>query len=144
MKYRIVEIDKSEEDKNNFCTDATPLTYRVSISLENNEIILQREFFYVGYNSGEQIDDFYINDITHVIRMTYLTRNFDKKHLEEKEKMLIKKFYYELINTEKELKKELKESVKYFNKKIKRYQKYQECDLFTKIKRKEKLNIIDK
>jgi len=142
MKYRIIEIDRSDSDKS-LKSFATPLTYRISITLENNEVVLMREYFYVGYNDGEKIDDFYYDD-NHISRITFLTRNFDDDYLKEKEKEVIKIFYYKLIESEKSVKQEKINTNIHFDNKIKRYQKFQKCGLFTKLKRKEKLKKINK
>jgi len=147
MKFRIQEIDLREKDKS-WNSKSTPLTYRISIKLNDTEIVLAREYFYVGYNDGEDIDDFYFDnefgnyEFGNFTRATFLTRNFDSEYLKIKENELIKKFYKRLIKNEKYLKNELISKTEAIKHDIKLYQNYQNCDLFLKLKRKEKLNSI--
>jgi len=146
---KIVEIDKSIEDKS-FDSRSTPLTYRIAIKLDYSEkdLTLTREYFYVGYNDGESVDKFYFDNqvpwarVIGITRATFLTRNFDKDYLKEKEKELIENFYEQLIKSEENYKKELKEKTKELKITIKNYKKYQNDDAFLKIKRKQKLKNI--
>ena len=152
---KIVEIDKSETDKN-FNTISTPLSYRVSIKISygsndvNDRLQLKREYFYVGYNDGEVEDGFYFDNkttwsnIIGVTRATFYTRKLDdKNYLIQKEKELIKLFYEELIKSEEGYKQELKEQTEDLNRAISLYQEYQMDEAFIKILRKNKLNEIN-
>lgn len=158
MKFRIEEIDKSQSDVY-FNSKTTPLTYRVAITIEvgirvgnptnEDEIVLTREYFYVGYNDGESVDNFYFDTdvrwtkIIGVKRGTFLTRNFNHEYLKQKEEELIQLFYDRLIKSEKDYIKKRKEVTQEIDEKIQNYQKYQKCDLFLKIQRKEKLKKIE-
>ena len=147
MKYIIIEEDLREKDKH-WDSQATPLTYRVSIELDENLIILKREYFYVGYNDGELINGFYFDNEVGwsnsptINRATFLTRNFDLNFLKQKEDELIKKFYKRLIKSEINLKNKLKSTVEKLNEEIKEYQEYQKNELFVKLIRKNKLKKI--
>lgn len=147
MKLTIIEEDKREKDRY-FNSISTPLTYRIDISLDYNDvdnIILKREYFYVGYNSGEQPDHFYYDNEGNygeklpIRRATFITRNFNSIYLKNKEKELIENFYQKLIESEQELQNQLEEKIKKYNKNIKLYKKYQSSELFIKIQRKQKL-----
>lgn len=142
MEHQIIE--RYKEDANEIFSHNPPLTYRVSISLENNKIVLLREYFYVGYNDGEKFDDFYMDSSYMFTRMSYLTRDFNKDYLKKVEKELIDKFYFELLNQEVKLNEELKNETEKFNRNIAWYKKYENCDLFIKTKRRSKLKEINK
>jgi len=141
---RIEEIDKRLDDDANYWSKQAPLTYRVSIKIENDEIILKREYFYVGFTDGEDFDDFYFDSDWHdyFTRGTFITRNLNEQYLIDKEKELIQKFYENLEICIKNCKKELKESIRDINKKISNYEECKKDQLFVKVVRKKKLNNI--
>jgi len=139
MGFKILNIDKSESDKFFFESDSTPLTYRISLSLENNEIVLRREYFYVVYKDGEQLDNNYFIDNVYVTYASFITRNFDEDYLIKKERKLIKVFYNKLKESEVRLNKEKVDTNRYLDNKIKRYKKFQNCGIFDSIIRKSKL-----
>jgi len=152
MNFRIVEIDKRGVGIDLLDSNSAPLTYRLSLDLYKfEEITLTREYFYFGYNDGENIDGFYFdNELPWssgkqgISRATFLTRNFDQEYLKEKEKELIQKFYDKLIKSEINLKNELNNKIKTLNKEIQKYQNYQKNDIFIKFIRKNKLNMLQK
>jgi hypothetical protein len=126
----------------------TPLIYRISIKLGEDTIILKREYFYVGYLTGEQADEFYFNDSNiwdhnYLNYATFTTKNFDTEYLKEKETELINKFFEKLNYTTKKLKQDKEEKMLYFDEKIKLYKEYSNCELFLKLNRNEKLNKIN-
>jgi len=102
MKLSVVEHDYRKKDKH-FESTASPLTYRVSLQISGyDDIVLTREYFYVGYNSGEKYDKFYFDDYRDngkLTRGSFITTNFDSDYLVKKESELIKKFYKKLINS---------------------------------------------
>lgn len=149
MNLKIENIDNSQNDIF-FKSTTTPLTYGVSIKIENDEIILTREYFYVGYSYCETIDDFYFNtdlpwrnDIG-ITKGTFLTKNFNPDYIKQKEEELINLFYQKLIKSENDYIKERKKLINDIDNKILKYQKYQKCKLFINIQRKEKLYKISK
>lgn len=144
---KIIEEDRSKIDKRKW--HGSPLTYRVSIEISYNRLILKREYFYVGFNDGEVEDGFYFNNkvpwssAIGVTRATFYTRKLDdKEYLIEKEKELIKLFYEELVKSEERYKEELKEKTEELNTAISIYQEYQTDEAFVKIIRKKKLKEI--
>lgn len=144
MKFRIEEIDDTQKDKH-FSSDVTPLTYRISLRINNDEIVLRREYFYVGYRVGEKVEDFYFNNTSwnnNIIYASFLTRNFDSNHLQQKEKEFIEKFHHQLIESEKNIEEDFKKTEKIYQQDIKNYQNYQKCNIFNNIKRKVKLSKI--
>jgi hypothetical protein len=148
MKYQIVEID--DREKYSTPPSSSPLTYRIALKLEDLFITVKREYFYYGYNTGENIDGFYFDnevawtDSNTITRATFLTRNFDPKYLKQKEKELIELFYSKLVKSEEHIEKKFIEDTIKYKKNLKKYQNYQTCDLFLKYKRKIKLDQINK
>lgn len=147
MKLKIIEKKPSKEDSN-LKSKATPLTYRIFLELHYPQLILTRQYFYTGYYSGEFIDGFYFDNgwnpnTNKLTRGSFLTRNFDPEYLKINEKILIEKFYKKLIETEKFLINKLKKETDTIKGDIQYYKEYQKCDIFLKIKRKNKLKEIN-
>lgn len=148
MKFKIDEIDKRNDVY--YSTLSTPLTYRIAIKLCENEIILTREYFYVGYNDGESIDNFYFdnevgwNNGTEITRCTFITRNFNEEYLKEKEEELIEIFFHKISKSINSFENKKLDAIKKYDKLKKKYEQYQNCDLFLKFQRKQKLKQIKK
>ncbi len=145
MKLVIKEI----KDNGNFHNE--PLSYRVSLRLEKDTILLTREYFRIGFHFGESWDDFYFNcdnnwdySKTNLSYATFMTRKLnDKTYLQNKELELINKFYDKLIKTKQLTVKELISEQKKLNNKINSYEKV--INFLDKYKRKDKiLKIINK
>lgn len=141
MKFRIEEIDR----RNTEYIYSAPLTYRIAIKLYDNEIVLTREYFYYGYNDGETIDNFYFdnevgwNNGTEITRCTFITRNFDEKYLKEKEELLIETFYEKISKSINSFQNKKLDAIKKYDRLKEKYKQYQNCDLFLKYQRKQKL-----
>lgn len=152
MKLIIEENNFDKEDLKNssyFDKPSTPLTYRVSIRLNEDHILLKREYFFVGYLSGESPDEFYFNDednwySSYITYTSFITRNFDTKYLKDKENELINKFFDKLNITKEKIKEDKKEKIEYFNNRIKFYNECLDNDVFIKLKRKLKIKEIEK
>ena len=142
MNFRIEEIDKRNTEN---IYSSTPLTYRIAIKLYDNEIVLTREYFYYGYNDGEIIDNFYFNNEvgwnngTEITRCTFITRNFDEKYLKEKEELLIETFYEKISKSINSFQNKKLDAIKKYDRLKEKYKQYQNCDLFLKYQRKQKL-----
>lgn len=128
-----------------------PLSYRVSLRLENNNIVLTREYFRVGFHDGEKWDGFYFDcdnnygyGETNLNYATFMTRKLDDKlYLQQKELELIDKFYDKLIITKNKTIKKLKSEQKRYEDKINNYDIT--INFLDKYKRKDKiLKIVSK
>lgn len=148
MQFSIIEEDKRKDLDSDYWSKRQPLTYRISLTINEKQIILKREYFYAGYNDGEEEDGFYFdNEVpwrSHksslgISRATFFTRNFDPDYLKQKETELINIFYDKLLKSEKNLKKDLEKEIKEHNKQIEFYKKCQNSGPFMKIQRKNKL-----
>lgn len=143
MNFRIDEIDKRDAENKYFYS--SPLTYRIAIRLYDNEIVLTREYFYYGYNDGEKIDNFYFdnevgwNNGTEITRCTFITRNFDENYLKEKETLLIESFYEKISNSINSFQNKKLDAIKKYDNLKEKYKQYQNCDIFLKYKRNQKL-----
>jgi len=146
---KIIEID----ERNNPPKIRMLPSYRVSIEIEDTEIIIKREYFYYGfYESTCDFDNFWFNNKNNgnnhwkdLTKCSFVTRNLsDSKYLKIKEKKLIKKFYNKLIKNENNLKIERDIKNIEYNDRIEECQKNQNCDLFIKIKRIKKLKNLNK
>lgn len=128
-------------------------SYRISISLKDSEIILLREFFYIGFTPGEQNDKFYFdnevqwqkgyrssNGITHA---SFITQNLEPDYLQKKEKELIEIFYKKLIKSQNNWERQKKSDIKECNKKIEYYKNIQNSQPFLSLERIRKLEKID-
>jgi len=139
MELIIKEISDIDRFKNE------PISYRVSISIgTDNNIILTREYFRVGFNDGESWNKFYFNcdsysyGKTNLTRASFITRKIDdKQYLQNKELELINKFYDKLIETKNLTIKEFLETQKRINNKISLYDNM--INFFDKYKRKDKI-----
>ena len=148
MQFTIVEEDKRIDLDSDYWSKTCPLTYRISIKLNKDEITLKREYFYTGYNDGEIEDGFYFdnevpwrnhNASLGISRATFFTRNFNPDYLKQKEDELINIFYDKLLKSERNLKKDLEDEIKEHNEQIEFYKKCQNSGPFIKIQRKNKL-----
>jgi hypothetical protein len=143
MKLVIKEI----KDNGNFPNE--PLSYRVSLRLEKDTILLTRQYFKVGIATGESWDDFYFNCdnyyvTTNLSYATFMTRKLDDKtYLQNKELELINKFYDKLIKTKQLTVKELISEQIRLNNKINSYGEV--INFLDKYKRRDKIfKIINK
>ena len=141
MKYKIIEIDRRDA----ITLGHMPLTYRIEIKITSDKdyIELKREYFNVGYDNNEYLDNMYFNNsldiYTNILKATFITRNFDKKYLEQKEKELIAYFYDEISNHQNILILHINDQINIMNKKIKKLEETKKCDIFLKIFRENKL-----
>lgn len=127
MKIKIIE-DLNKNNDSSFRYESTPLSYRVSLTLCNNDLILKREYFCVGFLSGEGYGKYYYNcddTWTNNLPLTYasfITKEIDNDKLKmEAELTLIKTFQHKSIECKtKELKRISNEIIK-SNNMIKRY-----------------------
>jgi hypothetical protein len=148
MKFRIEEEDRRESDIY-FKSSVTPLTYRIEIKIEDDEIILKREYFYVGYSDGEHPESFYFDNEVgwrrdhYLGKASYLTRIFDPQHIQEKEDELIKMFYEKTFKNIEKINKRKKDAIKNFDNEINKLIECQNSNLFIKFKRADKLNKIN-
>jgi len=148
MRFLIEE----DLDKNNDDWDSQPLRYRVSLSFYDN-IVLKREYFRVGFLAGEEDDKFYIDleinkysspnqkSTTHI---SFITRNFDKKYLQEKENELFRIAYKYILKSKKNWKKYIKEKIKEEKQEQKKLNVILNSNKFIKLQREEKLEKINK
>lgn len=141
-----------EEDQRITGNKSISPSYRVTISVQDHEITIKREYFYYGfYEHTEDFDNFWFNsnsnskynDLTDIYKGSFITRKLnDPEYLKLKEQELIETFYSNLIKNEQNLKIELDKKIKKYNDRINECQINQNCDLFIKLKRKEKLKKI--
>lgn len=137
-------IIKEKSDLDSFKHE--PTSYRISLELDNNRIILTREYFKVGFRDGESWDKFYFNNnysynITDLTYATFITRKLDnEEYLKKKEIELINRFYDKLFETKNNTIKELLRQQKRLNSKINMYdntikflEKYKRNDKILKI-----------
>lgn len=122
MKFNIEESRDTDSFKN------MPISYRVSLKIIKNTVVLKREYFRVGFNSGEQYDNFYFDNEWSgkqnepLERCTFITKRIDdKKYLMEKEKDLIKLFYEKCTKSRDLLKNQLIQKTKNLNDSINNY-----------------------
>lgn len=127
MDIKIVE-DLNKNNDSYFNSKTTPLSYRVSLNLHKNVLVLKREYFCVGYTGSEGHGRYYYNcdeKWTNNIPLTYasfITRDIDNEKLKtEAEINLIKTFQSKSIECKnKELKRISDEIIK-SNKIVKQY-----------------------
>lgn len=83
-------IYKNIEDDGNFLNEK--LTFRITISEDENDILILREFFRVGYIGGETLDKFYKTNFLSHPTVSIITRNFDEKYLNELENKIFDEY----------------------------------------------------
>lgn len=76
-------IYKNIEDDGNFYNE--PLTYRLTIEEDNGNILIIREYFRVGYKTGEKIDEFFRDNFLMHPMVSIITRKFNEKYLNDLE-----------------------------------------------------------
>lgn len=80
-----------------------PISYRISLNLYGDKIILTREYFKVGFRDGESWDKFYFDNNysynkTDLTYATFITRKINnEEYLKKKEIELINRFYIIII-----------------------------------------------
>lgn len=122
MKLEIVEKSNTKP------FESMPITYRVSMRVNNGTVTLQREYFRCGFYDGEQYDDFYFdNEGYHrgspLCHCSFITKRIDDKvYLMKKEEEMIKLFYEKCVKSKKGLEKELRRTTKELNDNISNYE----------------------
>ena len=120
-----------------------PISYRISLNLYGDKIILTREYFKVGFRDGESWDKFYFDNNysynkTDLTYATFITRKINnEEYLKKKEIELINRFYDKLFETKNNTIKELLRQQKRLNSKINMYDNTMK--FLEKYKRKDKI-----
>jgi len=134
-------IIKEKSDLDSFKDE--PISYRISLNLYSDKIILTREYFRVGFRDGESWDKFYFDNNysynkTDLTYATFITRKINKEeYLKKKEIELINRFYDKLFETKNNTIKELLRQQKRLNSKINMYDNTMK--FLEKYKRKDKI-----
>jgi len=134
-------IIKEKSDLDSFKNE--PISYRISLNLYSDKIILTREYFRVGFRDGESWDKFYFDNNysynkTDLTYATFITRKINNgEYLKKKEIELINRFYDKLFETKNNTIKELLRQQKRLNSKINMYDNTMK--FLEKYKRKDKI-----
>ena len=134
-------IIKEKSDLDSFKDE--PISYRISLNLYSDKIILTREYFRVGFRDGESWDKFYFDNNysynkTDLTYATFITRKINNgEYLKKKEIELINRFYDKLFETKNNTIKELLRQQKRLNSKINMYDNTMK--FLEKYKRKDKI-----
>jgi len=134
-------IIKEKSDLDSFKDE--PISYRISLNLYSDKIILTREYFRVGFRDGESWDKFYFDNNysynkTDLTYSTFITRKINnEEYLKKKEIELINRFYDKLFETKNNTIKELLRQQKRLNSKINMYDNTMK--FLEKYKRKDKI-----
>lgn len=145
---KIIEID----ERNTTHQHSIEPAYRVSIELEDDEVIITRKYFYYGYyEHSSDFDNFWYNhknssysSVGNLCKASFITRKIDDtEYLKIKENELIESFYCGLIENEKDIKKELYKVIMDYNYRIKKCQDNIKNDFFIKLNRQKKLKKIN-
>jgi hypothetical protein len=145
MEIKIVEKLDKDNDKH-FDSRATPLSYRVSLQVRKNIIILKREYFRVGFGPGEGHNRYsfnsHQNSYAQLTYASFITRDVDNDDLKNKSELkLLKKFQKEALLSKSKVQKEIKRDILLANNNIKKYDeifnfldKYNRIEKIKKIK----------
>ena len=149
MEIKIVEKLNNDNDKH-FDSRATPLSYRVSLQIWRNIITLKREYFRVGFGTGEGHNKYAFNNQHNKHEQlryaSFITRDIDNNDLKNKAELkLLKKFQKEILLSKDRVQKEIKKDITRANNNIKRYDKISDfLDKYNRIEKirkiKEKIN----
>ena len=142
FKTEIIEYGESKDKM--FGTSREPLRYRLMLKLHNNELILIKEYFKLGFNDNEEWDKWWINtDSSSINWVSIITKKFyDTKYMKELETKIFEIFYDESIKMTKEIKKNILKYTKRMNIDLSNQQKV--TKFVDKFNRRRKLKNINK
>jgi len=109
MELKIIEKE---------CTDrvdinSQPLSYRLKLSVKDEIILLEKEYFRWGFNDSENWDKFWICKQNHVLMwVSIITRNFDEEYLNSLEHKIFKLYRENLEKNTKLLENDIKSYIK--------------------------------
>lgn len=141
MKFKTELIEFKSDDT--YYRDRE-LSYRLKLVIENDELILIKEYFKIGYNDNEKWDKFWIyNSNTELVWVSIITRRFnDVVYMKELETKIFELFYDESYKLSTQMQKDI---ISYTNRMNKHIKKQQEVTKFVdKFNRRRKLITINK